>query len=217
MIKFAIINNFKGPVPWVNQIQFPYVIYNKYNPRIDKQYWKSEHENIYDYYKRLFQIPNYLEIMKPLDTDDPSLVTNVGHETSTFFGHIVNNFYDLADMYIFLHNTPFHHCENIMQLINNIKEPIDFIEFGTTMDSDREGGPTDTCPVGKIFHQLFPDKPIPEIFNFASGSLFGMSKSNIERLGIEFFKQCVRISEVEPLAPWAFERLFKTIFSKESI
>jgi len=214
MRKLAIINNFKGPVNWINKLNFEYIVYNKYNPRIPQQYWKSEHESIYEYYKRLFQIPNYLEIMKPLSTDDLNLVTNVGHETSTFFGHIVKNFDNLADMHIFLHNSPIHHCEKIFELVNNIKEPIDFIEFGTTMDSDINGGPTDTCPVGKIFHQLFPDKPIPEVFNFASGSLFGLSKSNILRIGIDFFKQCVEISEVEPLAPWAFERLFKTIFKE---
>ena len=218
MRKVVIVNNFKGPVSWKNDFNCECIVYNKYNPRIEKIYWKTPHESIYDYYKRLFTYPNFLEIMKPLpEEEELNFITNVGHETSTFFGHIAKNYDDIADMNIFLHNTPFHHCKNIIELVNNISEPIDFIEFGTVMTSDVNGGPTDTCPVGDIFHQLFPDKPIPETYYFASGSLFGISKQTVYKMGKSFFEQCVKISETMPLAPWAFERLFRTIFKETEL
>lgn len=215
MDKLVVINNYKKEVEWVTALNCEYIIYNKYDPQISDQYWKSDHENTQEYYKRLYSIPNYLEIMKPISTDIPNLVSNIGHDTYTFFNHMINNYENLADINVFLHSSPFHHCQNIIELVNNLIDPVDFIDFGTSMTSDQEGKPTDTCPVGRIFNQLYPESEIPEVFTFTSGSLFSISKLNIQRVGIDLLKQCRDIIQIEPLAPWAFERLYRTIFTKD--
>jgi hypothetical protein len=209
--KLAVINHFKGNVDWVKDLNFEYIIYNKFDPQIDSKYWKTDYENTQEYYKRLYSIPGYLEIMKPVSTN----ISNVGHDAFTFFTHIINYFDNLVDITIFLHSTPFHHYhgEDFIGMLNGIDEIIDFTDYGASMTSDINGEPTDKCPVGKIFSQLFPDQEVPETFTFTSGSLFSVSRSAIQRRGKSFFEQCRSICEIDPLAPWAFERLYRTIFT----
>lgn len=213
MRKLAVINTYKDAVTWAPQLNFDYIIYNKYDPLIDEQYWKYGYENTYEYYKRLYSIPGYLEIMNPVSTDIPNLVSNVGHDSYTFFNHIINNYDDPADMTVFLHCTPFHHCDDIINRLNCLNGDHDFVDFGTLMTSDTEGGPTDRCPVGPIFQQLFPDKEVPSTFLFTSGSLFAVSRALILRHSKVFYEHCRGITQTEPLAPWAFERLYRTIFT----
>jgi len=215
MRKIAIINRYKGSVDWTNKLNFEYIIYNKLDPLISSQYYKTDQENTQEYYKRLFSVPGFLEIMRP-KSPDLNLVTNVGHDASTFFYHIVNNFEDLADINIFLHENPFHHYHNgdFIQMLNGLNEIPDYMDWGQIMLSDRDGGPTDRCPVGDVFHHLFPDQEVPDSYTFVSGSLFALSKASIHRLGIKFFKTCIKVTETEPLAPWAFERLYFRIFTE---
>jgi len=214
MTKLLVINTFDGKVDWVNSLNFPYIIYRKFDPLIPIEYYKTSQENLQEYYKRLIEIPNYLELTKP-KTDDPHIVINVGHESSTFWTHIINHFEDLADLTIFVHTNPFHHYHNgdFIEMLNNISEIQDFMDWGTEMKSDYRGQPTDVCPVSEIFHELYPDREVPEEYIFKAGSLFALSKDNIRRIGIDFFKQCLQIAVTKPLAPWAFERLFRTMFT----
>ena len=218
MRKLAVINHFQGQVDWIKDLKFEHILYNKFDPQIDSQYWKTGQENTQEYYKRLFSIPNYLEIMKPVSTHIPNLVSNVGHDAFTFFTHIINHYDDLADVTVFLHSTPFHHYhgDNFVGMLNGITEIIDFEDYGTSMVADVNGEPTDRCPVGVVFSQLFPDHEVPESFTFTSGSLFSVSRSAILRKSKAFYEQCKGISETEPLAPWAFERLYRTIFTIET-
>lgn len=217
MRKLAVINHFQGQVDWIKDLKFEYILYNKFDPQISSQYWKTGQENTQEYYKRLFSIPNYLEIMKPV-SNIPNLVSNVGHDAYTFFNHIINHYDDLDDVTIFLHSTPFHHYHggDFVEMLNEIDQAVDFDDYGQSMISDVNGEPTDRCPVGDIFSQLFPDVDVPESFTFTSGSLFSVSRSAILRKSRDFYEQCRRITEVEPLAPWAFERLYRTIFTIET-
>lgn len=215
MRKLAVINHFQGQVDWIKDLNFEHILYNKFDPQIGSQYWKTGQENTQEYYKRLFSIPNYLEIMKPVSTNIPNLVSNVGHDAYTFFTHIINHYDDLADMTIFLHSTPFHHYHggDFVEMLNGIDEIIDFADFGQPMTSDVNGEPTDRCPVGEVFSQLFPDQEVPEVFTFTSGSLFLVSRVTILKMSKIFYEQCKKVSETEPLAPWVFERLYRTIFT----
>jgi hypothetical protein len=137
MRKLAVINHFQGQVDWIKNLKFEYILYNKFDPQISIQYWKTGQENTQEYYKRLFGIPNYLEIMKPVSTNIPNLVSNVGHDAFTFFTHIINHYDDLADLTIFLHSTPFHHYHggDFVEMLNGIDEIVDFTDFGQSMDS----------------------------------------------------------------------------------
>jgi len=212
-MKQVVINRYNGDTEWTNQlIGCDVLIYNKYDPLVPYHIDKGK-ESLRDFYERLYAIPNYIEMVQPRSTDISNLVPNLGQDAYTFFLHIINHYDNLADMNIFLHDNPIHHCQNLIEQVNDLPEDSDFVDFGQSMLSDEYGGPMDhDLPVGEIYERLFGKKKTE--FVFKSGSLFAASRDVLLRYDIDFYRECAEIGETDPRSSWAFERLFRTIFKR---
>ena len=73
------------------------------------------------------------------------------------------------------------------------------------------GKPTDTCPVAELYEKLF-NETAPDLFYFVSGACFAVSKENILKRDINFYRKCLELTLTHYKMPWAFERIYRIIF-----
>lgn len=144
------------------------------------------------------------------------ILDNIGRETHTYLYHIVNNYNNLSPITIFTQAKPFDHCNSFIEEINNLDENISFKEFSNALLVVRNYKCSNhnclqikpTCD--KIF------KNCPETFYFSPGALFAVSKNQIHKRSLEFYKKCIRLVDysIHPNEGYVFERVWRLIFDE---
>jgi hypothetical protein len=79
------------------------------------------------------------------------------------------------------------------------------------------GHPHDRNPninVNKVWSILF-DEPTPEFYEFVPGGHFGITKEQITKRSIEFYKEIINLLESDETMPWNVERLECYIFNEK--
>jgi hypothetical protein len=165
---------------------------------------------------------------------------NVGRDVHTFFYHLVNNYNNLSDYTFFSQDYPFDHVENYISLINgdeklwfeHARQSINGCWFFNTdyytFLCDKTGLPNSVIiddlslkiwPTGEwiemnlepTWHQLF-NMPCPDYFAFTPAGHFCISREQVLKKPIEYYKIILNILETDPNSPWVIERLESYIF-----
>ena len=183
-------------------------------------------------------------------------IPNIGREGSTYIDHIINNYKKLYNYTIFVQGFPFDHCPNIyskmIEIVNNL-ENINFTFLNNKLlECDFLGRSTQLCETGgydylpmvDVYNNLFSNKIIIKtkknnpfeledlkgpIFEFGAGAQFIVSKKQIKKKPISFYKRIHNIFEkpinefngikytaINPLEGYIIERLWKYIFEDEN-
>jgi hypothetical protein len=121
---------------------------------------------------------------------------NQGRETSSYFWYIIENYDNLPDVCKFRQGNVHEHK------INN---------FTTT--SDHTGLPHDfkNLPIKEIAETLSLE--IPDTLFFTAGAQFDVTREQILARPKAWYEKAYTVSMEIEKSPWAFERLWKYIFS----
>lgn len=165
---------------------------------------------------------------------------NVGRDVHTFFYHLVNNYNNLSDYTFFAQDYPFDHVENYISLINgdkqlwfkHAKQSVDGCWFFNTQYNillcDKKGIPNseiinnlsfkvwatgewEELDMESIWNQLFT-LACPDYFMFAPAGHFCISKEQVLKKSLEYYKLILNILETNSQSPWIIERLEPYIF-----
>lgn len=156
------------------------------------------------------------------------IADNVGRDVHTFFYHISNNYYNLADYTFTSQDYPFDHVSNYISIINgdentfnqNAKLSLNGCWFfntdiyhGRLMKSDKFGCPNHCgLNIEEIWNELF-DVTMPDDIYFVPAGHFCISKEAIRVRPLSFYKKIKTILENNVNAPWIIERLESYIFN----
>jgi len=165
---------------------------------------------------------------------------NVGRDVHTFFYHLVNNYNNLSDYIFFAQDYPFDHVENYISLINgdkqlwfeHAKQKVDGCWFFNTQYNillcDKKGIPNseiinnlsfkiwatgdwEELDMESIWNQLFT-LACPDYFMFTPAGHFCISKEQVLKKPLEYYKLILNILETNSQSPWVIERLEPYIF-----
>lgn len=140
-----------------------------------------------------------------------------GREAASFFWYIIKHYNKLKGHYIFVQGKPFDHAPQLVEKVNECSEE-PYIEFGNELHQDTKISKFHSNPtvnIGEVYEGLF-NKPSPEKFGFvAGGGQFMVSTNNIKRHNKSFYEKALSVCRNNEMAPWIFERLWRTIFKGE--
>lgn len=157
---------------------------------------------------------------------------NVGREAHTYLYHIVNKWNDLYPYTAFVQGNPFPHCYTIEdELRYNTR--LKFLCNHSPCACDWQGNPNHPgLDVGKFIEEMWVDFPIKELI-FFPGAMFQVSKEVIKQHTLDWWKKLLLLTSDEktsgvfnintgrsycradPMAGYAFERLWPYIFSDQ--
>jgi hypothetical protein len=181
----------------------------------------------------------YKKGSKPLP-NEILIEPNVGRDVHTFFYHLVHNYNNLSDYTFFAQDYPFDHVENYISLINgdkqlwfeHAKQSVDGCWFFNTqyniISCDKKGIPNseiinnlsfkiwatgnwNLLNIEPIWDQLFT-LACPDYFMFTPAGHFCISKEQVLKKPLEYYKLILNILETNPESPWVIERLESYIF-----
>lgn len=173
--------------------------------------------------------------------DGENIIPNRGREAYAYFYHIIKNYDSLADMIAFVQagwndKRKISRGVNIINDLNNIVEKIDYRHLADRhkISNDKYGNPNGKLDLWWYWNELFETK-CPDKIYFSPFSMFCCSKEIILIRSKAFYEKCLSLCDVESdlkhhqtnttrpninksilhQSPWAFERLFNYIFSKD--
>lgn len=151
---------------------------------------------------------------------------NVGRDVHTFFYHLVYNYDTLSDYTFFAQDYPFDHVENYISLINgdkqlwfeHAKQSVDGCWFFNTqyevLTCDKNGSPHHpNLDIEDMWNKIFINQ-CPEILKFTPAGHFCVSKKQVHKLSLDYYKRILNILETDPNSPWIIERLEPYIFCR---
>jgi dTDP-4-dehydrorhamnose reductase len=151
---------------------------------------------------------------------------NVGRDVHTFFYHLVHNYNNLSDYTFFAQDYPFDHVENYISLINggkqlwfdHAKQSVDGCWFFNTqyeiLICDKNGSPHHpNLDIEDMWNKIFTNQ-CPEILKFTPAGHFCVSKKQVHKLSLDYYKRILNILETDPNSPWIIERLEPYIFCR---
>ena len=151
---------------------------------------------------------------------------NVGRDVHTFFYHLVHNYDTLSDYTFFAQDYPFDHVENYISLINgdkqlwfeHAKQSVDGCWFFNTqyevLTCDKNGSPHHpNLDIEDMWNKIFINQ-CPEILKFTPAGHFCVSKKQVHKLSLDYYKRILNILETDPNSPWIIERLEPYIFCR---
>jgi len=147
---------------------------------------------------------------------------NVGRETHTYIAHIVENYYKLSDVTVFLQANPFDHSKTILKDLERIVSGQQVSSFQYISDWRIEikdfypkHHPKIQRALGDLYDDLFRT-PRPASFHFNAGALFAVTRETIQERPKWFYEYCLtKLNSLSPVEGYCFERLWELIFSKE--
>jgi hypothetical protein len=195
-----VIARYNEEVDWINQLNFDKIfIYNKGNSLTT-------------------------DLKKPIIFQQ---LKNWGRESDTYLHHIINNYYDLSDITIFVQGHPFDHCPEIMHFLSleSMSKIIDYLisiyesvdsyfdenivglghcwEFNILDDWDKYLWLSSILQVMEITNGK---RFIPLGHKALWGAQFAVSKKAIQKYSYNQYKQIKAISDENYYLPWGMEK-----------
>jgi hypothetical protein len=199
-----VVAHFKEDITWTQQIQFPFIIYDK-----SADVWSDR-----------AGLPN-LKLAKNklgVTTNGYISLANIGREAHTYLYHIIINYENLADITVFCQGNPFPYCPNFINEVTS--DVIGWKPFGPIFRCFNNGSPHHNLAWLSPFHKILFNEDSPHEYHFVPAANFAVVKDRILARPISFWNQafdlCINYSERSGLgtngSPWIFERLWQTIF-----
>ena len=138
---------------------------------------------------------------------------NIGRESHSYLWYIINNYVCLDDYTCFVQGNPFPHCHNVIDIINNFNESVDFLQFGQIFHTKKDACPHHSDLKISAFEDLID---IPNEWSFNAGAQFIVSKQRIYEHSIDFYKELFDRHITNEHTPWCLERIWKFIFKNKS-
>ena len=180
------------------------IIVARYNENIE---WTKQFKNVLIYNKG------------PQLSDGYNTITlnNVGREGHTYYTYIYENYDNLDEYTIFLQGNPFDHSPNIINNINsltnnnNLNIDYGFLSKDVLINTLYNGH----GPMKEVFLHLFGDYNGNEVFTFAAGAHFIVSKKNILSRPKDFYLKIIKLLEYDnhPEEGFVIERFHQFIFT----
>ncbi len=138
-------------------------------------------------------------------------IDNVGREAHTFLYHIVENYDKMSDFTVFLQGDPFEHKKTgLIEYINSGS----YIDTPIGHDSHIENSQGSIVSyylnINKNLNLLFKDPP--RHFQFVCGAQNSVSRENITKRSLNFYKFLLMKFDTDPNWPWILERFWNLIF-----
>lgn len=148
---------------------------------------------------------------------------NIGREGHTYLYHIYHNYDNLSNYTIFTQGDPITHCNNFINICNNLEvnnlNKESFIHFGLSVqegvNSISYSNHPNGLPMYYFFDLLFDKKLLPDtLLNINYASIFLVSKEKILHRPRNFYKFLLQLvsSENDPIEGYILERLWTYIF-----
>jgi len=147
--------------------------------------------------------------------NDPApgvVLPNIGRESHSYLWYIVNHYVCLDDYTCFVQGSPFFHCPNIIEVINNFDTSTDFFPMGTVFHTVKDACPHHSDLVVSDFEDMIK---MPDAWSFQGGAQFIVSRDRILRHPREFYQQLLDRHFTNEHTPWCLERLWAFIFGDE--
>lgn len=145
----------------------------------------------------------------------PILNQNTSIYFLSWFDFIIKNYDNLPDYILFLREEPFQHSkfENEKDFVEHlVKFPYMFLDrtyWLYPLKCNKEGLPHHPkLSVDKTFQYVFPEKTIPEIFEFDNGAQCMKSKKRILEKSLSFYKDLYTKLETNQIDIYTMERVF---------
>jgi hypothetical protein len=159
---------------------------------------------------------------------------NIGREAHTYLTHIVNNYYNLSEFTIFCQGNWTDHVHNLWQSlsISFDKGFSDFAHLRIHMCFN-EASYNDMLkrnPWSKfikmanpslvaLFHEVFPDEPLPDWIEFGANAIFNVRKDVVHRHSLDVYKKLLSHFDHEKHTkehieemPYTLEYFWKILF-----
>lgn len=155
---------------------------------------------------------------------------NVGREGHTYYSHIYNNYYTLADTTVFLQGSPFDHSPNILERLRELSKRVcggfeylsENVYQSNTWECPYHGG----LPLSRVYEELFGLSHLGSLcksvfgrfympFEFGAGAQFAVTRERIHRRPREFYLKIVKMLEesVNPIEGFVIERFHGLVFA----
>ncbi len=159
------------------------------------------------------RLPGKVTIYNKGDSDLPQAtrLPNIGRESHTYLTHIVKNIRELAHCTIFCQGRSLNHAP----ALRSFREPRGEFGFLTKriLTCDFNGGPHHRgLPIATLWDRLMPQRTKPSLLEFGAGAIFYVSRASVESNSLAFYQKALELHQEWPVAPWAFERLWRYLF-----
>jgi hypothetical protein len=155
---------------------------------------------------------------------------NVGREGHTYYSHIYNNYYTLADTTVFLQGRPFDHSPNILQRLRELSKRrcagFEYLSENVHQSNTWECPYHAGLPLSRVYEELFGLSPLGGMckwliggfympFEFGAGAQFAVTRERIHRRPREFYLKIVKMLEgsVNPIEGFVIERFHGLVFA----
>ncbi len=155
-----------------------------------------------------------------------NLLPNLGREAHTYIHHIIENYQNVDDHYMFLQGNPFDH-ENPKGIIRDIVKnynnycQYDYYPLNVELLKDLNGLPASRrqgFPVGFLYEKIFGEGSSPQVFESPQGAQFLIKGNLFHRLSLfqwNLLKQLVSHSS-NPIEAHCIEKMWKCLFLGKS-
>jgi len=160
---------------------------------------------------------------------------NVGRESHTYLHHIVSNYDRLADVTFFAQGRTDDHCNDLPGVVLRhwtgvedallVRSPggrrrgmVGLGGWRIPLDEELRCGrwtEDGRALTARMFADLFEDPPPPGgTISFTAGAIFAATREAVRSRSVTFWRRCLAYvdREVNPLAGFAFERLWEPLF-----
>jgi hypothetical protein len=187
MHKQVVIARYEEDVLWVHSLECPFIIYNK-------------------------------GACIPEDISNKNIIwkKNIGREGETWLYHIIENYFNLANLTFFLQGNPFLHYPDVIERVNGLYSAKYLIRLGNLHISNENGCP-DHCGlrVKDTYREIFGKNKDKQWYEFAAGAQYGVPKELITNKPLHWWRKLYIAYLSHPDNPWIFERLWEDIFNTE--
>uniref|UniRef100_A0A6C0L5X8 Uncharacterized protein n=1 Tax=viral metagenome TaxID=1070528 RepID=A0A6C0L5X8_9ZZZZ len=155
---------------------------------------------------------------------------NVGREGHTYYTHIYNNYYTLADTTVFLQGNPFDHSPNILEKLRELSKRkcvgFEYLSEKVYQSNTWECPYHAGLPLSRVYEELFGLSQVGGMckwltgrfympFEFGAGAQFAVTRERIHRRPREFYLKIIKMLEgsVNPVEGFVIERFHGMVFA----
>jgi hypothetical protein len=154
-----------------------------------------------------------------------------GREEYGYLQHLVSRYDSLADCTVFAQGKPFDHVPDFHKILHRLafgETVVDpFQWYGFIIDEDDRTGSllfqrwpknvaADPLPLERFWQELW-GTPAPERVTFHPSAHFAVTRAQVRRQPIDFYRRALSISATLPHAGHCFERVWDRVFNVDGI